>query len=614
MKEPSPIRQLGKVFASQLAAGEVVERPAAVVKELLENALDAGSTQVDIEVDGLKLIRIADNGCGILKDDLPLALSRHATSKISGLEDLEQVMTLGFRGEALASIAAVSRLTLRSRVLSEDSAWQIKVEGEDPDTVKLTPVAHAQGTTIEVRDLFFNVPARRKFLRTERTEFQHIDEVVKKIALSRFDVGFSLKHNGRKVRDWPRADSDADKAERVAGVLGPAFIENALSINVEAQGMQVWGWVAKPTFSRSQMDMQHFYLNGRIIRDRNLSFAVKRAFQDVLYQGRHPAFLLYLSLDPTVVDVNVHPSKAEVRFEDGRMVANFIHKQIHDAIAGHSPADEIVTLTAKPIVEAPVRSSVLPPLPTQKQTDLSDWEIVSTPQPPIQTPVSHAPSLLQREAEAGEDVAVVTQPAPAEQPVTTQTPPLGYALGQLHGIYVLAQNDNGLVVVDMHAAHERISYERFKANYAAQGIPSQQLLVPITLNVTEKEGDCVEDQQVVFGQLGFEVNRQGPTKVVVRQVPQLLAKSDVGQLVSDVIAEIIAHSTSSQLERSINEIFSTMACHGAVRANRALSMTEMNALLRDIENTERSGQCNHGRPTWFQYTLKDIDKLFLRGQ
>lgn len=593
------IQLLNPRLANQIAAGEVVERPASVVKELLENSLDAGASRVelDVEAGGVKLIRLRDNGGGIEKDDLPLAMSRHATSKIRDLDDLERVASLGFRGEALASISSVARLTLTSATEEGASGWQVSCEGRDMQAT-LAPAAHPRGTTVEMRDLFFNTPARRKFLRTEKTEFGHLEEVVKRLALSRYDVGFQLRHNNRVVHNLAPALNQLEQERRLSRVCGPAFLENALHIDTEAMGLRLWGWVALPTFSRSQADMQHFFVNGRMIRDRLVAHAVRQAYRDVLFHGRHPAFVLYLELDPAVVDVNVHPTKHEVRFRDGRSVHDFIFRGLHRLLAEVRPADQTnnARLEPSPLGEAPQQA----PMSFGGRSFGSD-------------PVT--PSAV-REQLAGYTALQSRQPMPAMAPEveSEEVPPLGYALAQLKGVYILAENAEGLVLVDIHAAHERITYERMKAARDSQRIRSQPLLVPITLAVSEREAACAERSSALFGELGMRVERVGEESLVVRELPVLLANSDVEQLVRDVLSDFMEYGSSERMLDHIDDILSTMACHGSVRANRRLSVPEMNALLRDMEATERSGQCNHGRPTWVQVSLAELDKWFLRGR
>jgi DNA mismatch repair protein MutL len=616
----SNIQRLSPRLANQIAAGEVVERPASVVKEVLENSLDAGATRIEIDVEdgGVKLMRIRDNGTGIDKDDLPLALSRHATSKIKILDDLEAVATLGFRGEALASISSVSRLTLTSNNQDTHSGWLAKTEGRDM-AADLFPAPHPQGTTVEVRDLFFNTPARRKFLRTEKTEFNRIDDVVKQLALSHFDVAFELRHNQRAIHSFRAGSTEAEKSRRVAQICGPAFMENAIAIDIERHGLRLWGWVALPTFSRSQADLQHFYVNGRAIKDRLVSHAVRQAYSDVLYHGRHPAFVLYLEVDPATVDVNVHPTKHEVRFRDHRSVHDFIYSSLHHALADVRPQDQLVTPKEEALAEASIASPQTSPTVQASMplaaTSRSETEKVSgvglsnyhAPSPITETRVNEALGFY-------ESASVASTVSKPEFQNDQEVPPLGYAIAQLKGIYILAENTEGLIVVDMHAAHERIIYERMKVAFAENGIQSQPLLVPLTIAVSDKEVDSAETHTSTFEQLGFVIEGAGPESLLVRQIPVALQKANVEQLVRDVLSDIIQYGSSDRLQQHINELLSTMACHGSVRANRKLSIPEMNALLRDMEATERSGQCNHGRPTFTQFSLGEIDKWFMRGQ
>ncbi len=611
-QSPARIQLLSQRLSNQIAAGEVVERPASVVKELLENSLDAGADRIDIELEqgGVKLVRIRDNGSGVDKDDLPLALSRHATSKISTLEDLEKIVSLGFRGEALTSISSVSRLNMISRTRSADSAWQVETEGRDMAST-ITPAAHPQGTSVEVRDLFFNTPARRKFLRTEQTEFQRIEDMVKRVALSRFDVQFTVQHNQRVIHRFERAQSQQERQRRVAQVCGPAFVESSVFLELESNGMRLSGWVALPTFSRSQADLQYFYVNGRVIRDKLVSHALKQAYRDVLFHGRHPAFVLYLEVDPAVVDVNVHPTKHEVRFRDGRLVHDFLFSALHRALADVRPQ---ATLENKAASDA---------APAFATGSFSGQERM-----PLYTPGAssgsagyggNTPSLTQiRNQLAGYDsfrTDLNTPPMSAEAAASSEAgPPLGYAVAQLHGIYILAQNAQGLIVVDMHAAHERITYEHMKAAAAEDGIRVQPLLVPLPVAVSQREADCAEEFQPQLLALGLGVERLGPETLSVRQVPVILKNADAEQLLRDVLSDLLEHGSSDRIEAARDELLSTMACHGSVRANRMLTIPEMNALLRDMENTERSGQCNHGRPTWVLMSVNDLDKLFMRGQ
>ncbi len=636
----SKIKLLSPRLANQIAAGEVVERPASVVKEILENSLDAGAMRLDIDIEngGTKLIRVRDNGLGIEKDDLSLALSRHATSKIHELDDLEAVATLGFRGEALASISSVARLTLTSNTRPRGEGWKAQAEGRDMDT-EVAPAPHPQGTTVEVRDLFFNTPARRKFLRTEKTEFSRIDDIVRRLALSRFDVAFNLKHNQRVIHSWRAATSQIEQERRTAAICGPAFMENALHLDVERTGLRLWGWVALPTFSRSQADLQYFYVNGRAIRDKLVSHAVRQAYQDVLYHGRYPAFVLYLELDPATVDVNVHPTKHEVRFRDSRMVHDFLFRSLHHALADVRPGDQVKSQASRQesdVATAPVFgvpagefkrqetisfhtgssfSSSPSPSPSLKSVreqmavygDLHDNTAIAGSAPIAPVSGEHIFNSLDTGSERTPDIETLAS-------ASEDIPPLGYAIAQLKGIYILAENAQGLIVVDMHAAHERITYERMKKAYAGEGIPAQPLLVPQSLAVSQKEADCAEHYSATFTDLGFELQRAGPESLLVRQVPVILRQALIEQLVRDVLADLIEYGASKRIGEHINEILSTMACHGSVRANRKLTIPEMNALLRDMEATERSGQCNHGRPTWTLQTLGELDKLFMRGQ
>ena len=613
----SRIHRLSSRLANQIAAGEVVERPASVVKEVLENSLDAGATRVDIDVEsgGSKLIRIRDNGAGIEADDLPLALARHATSKIASLEDLEQVGSLGFRGEALASIGSVSRLSLTSNAGERGSEGSCAVcEGRDMD-VQVSPAPHPRGTTVEVRDLFFNTPARRKFLRTEKTEFNHLEEVVKRLALSRFDVAFSLRHNGRVIHNLKSGDNETERQRRVATVCGPAFMEQAIYVEHERAGLRLWGWVGLPTFSRSQADLQYFFVNGRVIRDKLVAHAVKQAYRDVLYHGRHPAFVLYFELDPSLVDVNVHPTKHEVRFRDGREVHNFIFSSLHHALAEVRPGQgsDRVGLPAHALATGDGQVVDLKTGEIGSQAGLAWGATPSTG--PDRTGAYPAPGQHSSGTRIAGQVAAYGQLHPLpDQAREEDVPPLGYAIAQLKGIYILAENTSGLVLVDMHAAHERITYERLKAARGAEGIRSQPLLVPMSVAVSEREVRVAMENNEVFRRLGMAVDVAGEESLVIRQIPVSLRDSDVEQLLRDVLADLIEFGSSDRIESHLDEILSTMACHGSVRANRRLTIPEMNALLRDMEETERAGQCNHGRPTWTQLGLEELDKLFLRGR
>lgn len=624
--ENNKIKKLTPRLANQIAAGEVVERPASVIKELIENSVDAGATVLDIEVEagGTKLMRVRDNGCGISQADLPLALSRHATSKIHILDDLESVNTLGFRGEALASVSSVSRLKFISNNGESDSAWCAQTEGRDMDAM-LMPAAHPQGSTVEVRDLFFNTPARRKFLRTEKTEFSRIEDVLKRLALSRFELNFSLKNNGRVIHSWRAAKTQAEQERRVAQICGPAFVEQSLFLDIEHTDYRLWGWVALPTFSRSQADLQHFYVNGRAIKDRLVTHAIKQAYQDVMYHGRHPAYVLFLELNPANVDVNVHPTKHEVRFRDGRMVHDFLFRSLHKALADVRPESKpeaVVEHSAQP----PHEAVMAPTISVQDGLGLSAAPSGSYANTAADnrgkhnhssaSPYTHSPKTISVNEQLQSYSHVINGGASASAMDFSENdiPPLGFAIAQLKGIYILAENQQGLIVIDMHAAHERITYERMKVQFEQKNTQSQPLLVPLSIAVSDKEATYAEDNNALFTELGFVVERVGPETVLVRQVPVVLHHANIENLVRDVLADLIEHGTSLRIQNHINSLLSTMACHGSVRANRKLTLSEMNALLRDMEATERSGQCNHGRPTWTQMSLSELDKLFMRGQ
>ena len=606
------IRILEPRLANQIAAGEVVERPASVVKEAVENSLDAGATRIEIDVEsgGTRLIRIRDDGAGIDGDDLALALARHATSKIDNIEDLEALQSLGFRGEALASIASVSRLTLTANTeASSVQGQQAFCEGRDM-SVAVKPAPHPRGTTLEVRDLFYNTPARRKFLRTEKTEFGHLHEVVKRQALSRPEVTFVLRHNGKQTLQLNAAVSEAELRRRVATVCGTDFAEHAVVIERQAGPMRLWGWVAEPTFSRSQADLQYFFVNGRVIRDKLVSHAIRQAYRDVLFHGRHPAFVLFLELDAAGVDVNVHPTKHEVRFHDSRSVHDFLFGTLSRALADVRPGQ---------------------PTPTEPATGSEERAF----QPGMNLASGGSPTLLGQGDQILSAVGAsshrfdggssgqmsrwrepalsrVPQPEFAQEP--TEIPPLGFAVAQLHGIYILAENQHGLVLVDMHAAHERITYERLKQARDGSGITRQPLLVPLTLAVSSREAAIAEEQSGELASLGLLIEATGEESIVCRELPAALKDADAEALVRDVLGDLLEFGTSDRIASSLDELLSTLACHTSVRANRRLTLPEMNALLRDMEETERSGQCNHGRPTWVQLGMSELDKLFLRGR
>lgn len=630
------IHQLSPRLSNQIAAGEVVERPASVIKELLENSIDAGASQIDIEVEqaGIKLMRVRDNASGIFKDDLALALSRHATSKVHDVEDLEGISSLGFRGEALASISSVSRLSLSSSQDESGQGWMVSVEGKEMEA-EIRPIAHGKGSSVEVRDLFFNTPARRKFLRTEKTEFNHIEEAVKRLALRHFNVGFQLRHNQKSVLNLKPADSQLEKERRVAMICGSDLIKNVVAVDVRHNDMHLYGWMGEPSYSRSQAVNQYFYVNGRIVRDKVVSHAVRQAYKDVLYQNRHPVYILYLDLDPRAVDVNVHPTKHEIRFRESRQVHDFLYRSLHRVIADIRPGDG-VTAVLNPSENAAIESATPPHqeqhvqirssgAPSQKVLGLSPstpsisrhGQRFSSSNAPGFTEQSQSASVAEQlssyKSLVGSEASVASESSAASGD-ESEIPPLGYAIAQLHGIYILAQNREGLIIVDMHAAHERISYERLKESFHSGGVVSQPLLVPITVHLSKREVECVEHHQEVFQSLGLKLESMGPESIVIRQLPALLRDADTETLVRDTIADLLVHGSTSRTEDFTNHLLATMACFGSVRANRQLSVIEMNALLRDMERTERSGQCNHGRPTWVQKSIAELDKMFLRGQ
>jgi DNA mismatch repair protein MutL len=605
------IQLLPDQLISQIAAGEVVERPASALKELLENSLDAGSTDIQVSLlqGGIKQLRVADNGAGIPKEELGLALTRHATSKIASLDDLEAVASLGFRGEALASIASVSRTQLLSRQQNANYAWKIGSDGSAMD--EITPAALDKGTVVEVNDLYFNTPARRKFLKTEATEFGHCSEAFSRVALSRPDVSFTLQHNGRVISRYTVSDPE----KRYKEVLGDEFAAESIFLEEAAAGLSLKGAIAKPTYNRHSRDTQYVYVNGRFVRDKLLSHAIRQGYQDVLHHDRHPAFVLFLELDPSLVDVNVHPAKTEVRFRDGQAIHRFIFHALHKALA--TPTGNSNAITANQAPSNPFATS-LQSNPNfqypkfQSQIDLRAGE----PNRFYQTMFGDAnPQMVADADPPAQNLASQNIPDEAETP---QTHPMGYAVAQIHGVYILAQNAQGLVIVDMHAAHERIMYERLKNALDANEVATQPLLIPVSFNADKLEVATVQEQlqsgENTFTKLGFEFAVLSPTTLAVRAIPSMLQDADAVTLARDVLRDIREFGASRALTERRNEMLGTMACHAAVRANRSLSIPEMNALLRDMEVTERSGQCNHGRPTWFQVTMQDLDKMFMRGK
>ena len=622
------IRQLPEHLINQIAAGEVIERPASIVKELLENSLDAGATrcQIDLEQGGLERIRVRDDGCGIPAEELELALSRHATSKITSMSDLESVSTMGFRGEALPSIASVSRLTLSSKTQEADTAWLLRYRHDG--SLEKEPAPHPPGTTVDVKSLFYNVPARRKFMRTERTEYSRCEAVVKTIAMANSHCAFSLTHNTKSTFECLTADSQPLRNARITRILGKAFGEAARVVEIEGPvidgvGLRLHGWVADPSFSRSQADMQYFYVNNRMVRDKVIANAVKQAYSDVIYHQRFPAFVLFLEMNPRSLDVNVHPGKQEVRFRDSQIVHGFIRRSLKAFLATVSPAEPAGVETASALaVEGASAAAAL--LPDAKQSFT-----LNSNSPPYQSSIPlgvreqfdgmsrlgatnpNAPKPIDPYARNLADTVGVSA---ATNDADEDVPPLGYALAHLHGVYVLAQNKQGLVIVDAHAAHERITYERLKQEYNNGEIQTQALLVPVTVSVSEAEADCCELQADCLRDIGMSVDRLSLEEVRVRAVPVMLGHADCSALLKDVLSDMTEYGSSERIKQAIDAVLSSMACHGSVRANRMLSSIEMNALLRQIESTPNSGQCNHGRPTWTQLDMQSLDALFLRGR
>ncbi len=595
------IARLSAQLANQIAAGEVVERPASIVKELVENALDAGARSIHIHIEqgGIKRVRVRDDGTGIAAAELPLAVARHATSKISTAQDLDGVATLGFRGEALASVASVAKLEIVSRTEDTDIGHSVTYHGGELRSE--SPAAHPVGTTVEVTDLFYNTPARRKFLKTERTEQAQVDQVVRREALAHPEVAFELTLNGR-VALALAADA---MEQRLARVLTPDFLGAAIAIDESSptdsdteHSMRLRGWVARPTHSRAQTDQQYFFVNGRVIRDKLVAHAIRQAYRDVLFHGRHPVFVLYLTLDPHAVDVNVHPTKHEVRFREARSVHDFIFGRLNRALRDQRPEDQQSAAQLEPSI--PLQQAGPLPRSYGPQSGLSlDPSAALTA-----APSSAAEAFARYRSDA----------APAIAPTEGAAPPMGYAIAQLHGVYILAQNDQGLVIVDMHAAHERIVYEQMKEQLASQAVARQRLLVPESLDVTEAEADAVEQHGAKLASLGLLLERSGLQSVSVREVPAVLSGGDVMALARDLLADLVTLGSAARIAATTDDLLASMACHGSVRANRPLSVAEMNALLRQMERTENAGQCNHGRPTFVVYAMDALDRAFLRGQ
>jgi DNA mismatch repair protein MutL len=582
-----PIRHLPDNLVNQIAAGEVVERPASVVKELVENALDAGASRVTVDVErgGIGLLRVRDDGSGIEPAELPLALARHATSKISSLDDLAGVTSLGFRGEALPSIASVSRLTLTSAVAGGSG---VEVEALDGAISTPRPAAHAAGTTVEVRDLFYNVPARRKFLRTESTEYQHVLRTLTRLALSRFDAGFTLNHNRREVFSLPPAADRKSREARIARLVGDEFMANAVYIEHESAGLRLSGWLGLPTYARGQADQQYFFVNGRMVRDRLLGNAARLGYQDVMYGGRQAAYVLYVELDAGQVDVNAHPQKLEVRFRDGRHVHDFVFRSVERALADTRPeAGRGGSASISTLFDGTRASRGLSLGESPLPAGAGDW------------------TQFARNLPAGDR---------AEAAGEGEQPPLGFALAQLHGLFILSQTADGIVLVDMHAAHERVIYERLKAGLDSGRGERQVLLVPAVVSVNEEEAVLAEQHAAELTSAGLVVDRLGPRQLAIREVPAALSGSDTAGLLREALSDLAEHGATRRIAEKQNELLASLACRAAVRANRAMTPAEMNALLREMERTDRADQCNHGRPTWTRVSLEELDRLFLRGR
>jgi DNA mismatch repair protein MutL len=583
-----PIRVLPSALIDQIAAGEVIERAASVVKELTENALDAGATriEIDIEAGGLQLIRVRDDGRGITRAELPLAIERHATSKIATLEDLAAVMSLGFRGEALPSIGSVALLRIATRAVGEEQGSELVVEGGRVGTVR--PAAHPPGTTVEVRDLFYNVPARRKFVRTAATEFGHIARLVERLALAAPAVTFRLRHNERLIFELPGASDERALAARIGRIVGPDFLPRAVAIE-EHGGLSLRGWLGLPTASRASTDLQYWFVNGRSVRDRLLGNAVRLGYRDVLYHGRHPAYILDLRIDPQLVDVNAHPAKLELRFRDSRAVHDYVFRAVERALAGTRPSESVPAAATLALTAAGQSGGATQPL-------WADAAVVND--------VDRQLLWLRGAA----DAAVLAEAA------TQEERPLGTALGQLHGLYIVAQNSTGLVIVDMHAAHERVLYEQFKLQYEGAAPAMQRLLEPLAIHCAAAEIELLLEHEADFSRLGFELARLAPDKLALRAVPALLAGADVAAVIAEVARDLGREHGAHHLDGAAHRVLGTLACRSAIHARRRLSLPEMDALLRQMERTDRASQCNHGRPTWTRLSLPELDQLFLRGR
>jgi DNA mismatch repair protein MutL len=605
-----PIRVLPGELVDQIAAGEVIERPASLVKELVENSLDAGASriEVDIERGGIGLVRVRDDGRGIEPQELPLALARHATSKIASLEDLEAVTTLGFRGEALPSIGSVSRLRILSRAASADRGAEITIEGGTE--AALRPAAHPTGTTVEVRDLFFNVPARRKFLKSEATELGHIARLLERLALSRFDVSFRLRHGTRMILDVPALQGAGTELERLREVLGAEFAEGAVAVSHGAGPVMLSGWAGLPTRSRAQPDRQFWFVNGRSVRDRLLMNAVRLAYRDVLYHGRYPAYALYLTLDPKLVDVNAHPGKLEVRFRDSRQIHEFVFRALERALEGTLPQEG-----AAPAAGVSLGAPGAPPAGLSLAgVEEPGLRPALAPSLPFYSPSRDPWAIAALIADSGSTDALPASPAAPISSFSDEAQPLGTAIAQLHGVYILAQTAGGLVLVDMHAAHERVLYEKLKAERARGTVASQLLLEPFALAVKPHELEALLEQREEWTQAGFELDALSDTHLVLRRVPAFLPSAEIPRIVSALVHDLTLDADTHHLEGVADRMLGSLACRSAIHAHRRLTLPEMNALLREMEDTERANQCNHGRPTWTRLTLQQLDQLFLRGR
>lgn len=616
----SNIQILDPYLISQIAAGEVIERPASVLKELLENSLDASSHNIEIDIlqGGMEMVRIRDDGSGIPKEELDLALKRHATSKIAKFEDLERVMTLGFRGEALASIASVARLTLTSRTKDESAAWRIMAEGGEPKSSG-EPIAHPFGTTVEVRDLFFITPVRRKFLRTTSTEFRHIQEVVTRIALSRFDVGFILKHNDRLTFKLQAANTPEEKLKRMAFFCGEEFGKETLKVGSVRSGLKLTGLISKPTLARGQTDLQYFYINGRMVRDKLLNHAVRTAYQDVLAHGKQPAFVLYLEINPELVDVNVHPTKQEVRFRDTRTIHDFLSHSLKQTLAPVHVGAGLVPVQEKYIPDEKIvwdlskkkdlmRGATRPP---DLATDVSEWKKLAAMSQKSFPDITATPEFLAPAVESRDDESCLPSQVD-EKLVEKSQNSLGEAILQLQGLYILAQNNAGLILVDMHAAHERITYERLKESFLQNKLATQSLLIPLPIKITQQESSVFSEHQDELKKLGLDLEMLGDNTLLVRQMPVLLKTDEVEAFVREVLADLASYEVLGNKEVYRDRILKTFACHHSIRANRKMTLPEMNELLRQLEKTARGAQCNHGRPTWVQITWQEVAKMFAR--